>query len=382
MEKLHIDFWNQNDSYSNLVESVQGSFDSDFVSNNDPTRLSFKLFSKAKEIAEKIKALGELMSAIWNDISKLDVDLPVADLDNNFGGGIVYEGDVYILSYANLPVRSIEGSSYVSHIPINTYYGSDCSEYNPNMKVILTPYSSGSYILCEEMVSFCSNDKSSDMILFPGTISFRTIDLGNGDEIVGFYKSSDISKAVDVFKNDESFEEKDTEIDFSDAVSIFEHFIDHHTDRVQDGYFAPDGSDRSDFFNKYGKKFMVDDDSSSTYYELMENVPEHIHTYLSDSKEERYIKLYTDLDSLTDGQIKKPIPLNMNKNANNSAVHVDIRLIDLNFSWNVSEVNGRIPNVGSYFLSETDDTYLSYVTHSPNTFYALDGFVEGNRIVF
>lgn len=293
-----------------------------------------------------------------------------ADIQLGKSGQLTYKGNNYLVMYYNSPVRTIIGNSFVSSVPTIVSYSNECKS---GQIPVLIPPSLPYYLLCDKFAETCGK-----ALLCPGTFKFITFSDENKD-VVAIYSPMEVKDYLTLTADENLYA---SQIKYNNK-EIIPYLTDFHTGRVQRGYYSPKESSTYRVFKKYGMSFNT---TGKSYYENVVDaktidklsLPFYEHPILS------YIMLYISDCNLIQGSLKVPIFCNIEKNEEyNTAIYVDLRVIDLNFIWGekTKHSSDEYPSSGYYSLTPQDNTFLVYNTKSPNTLVATYGYIKGDHIM-
>lgn len=169
----------------------------------------------------------------------------------------------------------------------------------------------------------------------------------------------------------------------SESNNILPYLTDFHTQKVQRGFYSPKHSLEYQIFEENGRIFNTE---GKSYYESLTSNEDLDFSLLPfyEYPVSVNLKLYSSsCFELKDDELTSPLLLSIVETEEyKRKLYVDLRLIDLNFTWKEKrrKRGESISDEGCYSLSIDDSTYLQYFTHSPACLVAVYGYVRGDKI--
>lgn len=391
MDRIHQNIMSKNEENINLINDVRAQFFSSDFSFSDPTRLSSELIQDIPTIGNQLKEISKLMDEISLQINKEDTEIYSCDVKNKISGGIMFNDQVFYVAFVDLPVKNIRGNTWTSHIPIYAYINDSCKSKN-EMIMVLVPYYSNSYIVCEEIDDVCEQNEDSmcDMILFPGKIKIDMLNIEGENYYVGLYEKTDLKTSLKNIENKRLYDNPLTIDNLFNKNSnitsknIIAYITDVYTRDVQSLHYGKDKTENAIYRDVI--KFKVEDENDLSYYESLKYVPEKLDTPISFIEIDEKVTLFArpqDLKLVVNNNIVVPLPLSVEIDAENNyteAFNFDITVLDLNFMWLLKDKDDIKTRDGLFYLSQDDPKYIKYISHSPNILYALAGVFKNGDV--
>lgn len=369
-----------NDKTQWLMEKVTSVNYSKFLCKEDPTRIAINTGTNMHEYITSTSSLYNLCQQAYRE----NVVLPNGDFNLRQSGRIRYRENIYILAYYECPIQPRGGTIFNCPIPSNVSFTAKC-HMNTTMIPVLIPLSQPYYLLHSPFSTACRN--TNNALLCPGSFRFTIITTGDKKHLTAIYNAFD-EQTFMYMSQDNNFYL--SALSYGDTPlapdEIVAYLIALHTRRTQRGYYAPIESAESYAFRQYGSNFNTSP-SEKSYYEKMtssSNIDESTLPF-ADYTMASYIKVYVQKCRLEQGKITKPLFANILPARDveyNTPLLVDIRCIDLNFIWQEQhrKRDENMPTEGYYALSQEDNVYLQYYSHSPGVIVILAGYVKDDSV--